>query len=77
MSRDPEAELRSIAKSVYMVNEKNPRTFDRQWRVHVLLNTWLSQSFYGSDSEAGRRAAISDALAWAKRRQTDIEATRA
>lgn len=50
--------LRSAARSVYVVNEKRPPSYDRQWRIHVLWRDGTTTTVWTNDSDDARNAEL-------------------
>lgn len=61
------AELRQLTRSAYLVNEKNPRTYDREWKLHTFLSDGTTFDYVGADSEAGQVDVLRRALRDARR----------
>lgn len=51
---DLRAELRAITKSTYIVNQKNPRTFDREWSIHCWYLDDSKETVTTRDDDASR-----------------------
>lgn len=56
------AELRTLARNVYEVNQKRPPHYDRAWRLHVQHSDGVSRTYWGSDNELGQERNLRDAL---------------
>lgn len=55
--------LRAAAQSVYIVNEKHPRTYNRAWKVYVLWRDHTRTTRWTDDSPAALRAELRRLLA--------------
>lgn len=62
MRRPFEEKLRAVARNVYVVSEKRPPSYTRQWHLHVLWPDGTTGTYWGEDSEAGFERVHREAL---------------
>lgn len=67
---DLRAELRSVTKSTYIVNQKNPRTFDREWSIYCWYLDDSKETVKTRDDAASRDREMRRCIQKAKDRTT-------
>lgn len=59
-------EISAVAKSVYIVNEKRPPSYDRQWKIYVLHGDGTNNTIWTADDDNARDRGMREALQTAK-----------
>lgn len=66
-------ELRQLAKSSYMVNEKMPSYgYERKWRLFVRFADETGQEYIGNDDERGQVTILKQAINDARRHTAPV-----